>query len=200
MPHRVTELHSIMPIANIASVMAHGILSHEKAARSDHADISLPDVQDLRARTTVPGGLPLHQYANLYFCARNPMMYRLKGERLRLCVLQVDRKVLDLPGVVLTTGNAASNYSRFLPSPAGLRAIPFNDVFADYWTDDNPIEQMRKKSAKCAEVLVPHCVQLCFITGAYVSDSIDQSALLTAGFHLPITINAKMFFCGGADL
>jgi hypothetical protein len=32
MDARVTELHCIMPIANVASVMNDGILSHEQAA------------------------------------------------------------------------------------------------------------------------------------------------------------------------
>ncbi len=195
MPHRVTELHSIMPIANIASVMKHGILSHDDAARLDHADVSLADVQDTRAGKSVPGGLRLHQYANLYFCARNPMMYRRQDERSRLCVLRVDRRVLELEGVVLTTGNAASPYSRFLPSPAGLRAIAFDDVFADYWTDDDPFEQRRKKSAKCAEALVPNCVEPQFITGAYVSGEVGRDALTATGFGLPVTVNANMFFC-----
>lgn len=195
MPHRVRELHSIMPIANIASVMAHGILSHDQAVRLEHANVSMADVQDRRARKSVPGGLRLHEYANLYFCARNPMMYRRQDERSRLCVLRVDRRVLDLAGVVLTTGNAASKYSRFLPSPAGLRAIAFDDVFADYWTDEDPFEQMRKKSTKCAEVLVPHRVDPGFITGAYVSGETGRDTLTATGFGLPITVNANMFFC-----
>ena len=195
MSHRVTELHSIMPIANIASAMAHGILSHEGAARLDHADVSLADVQDRCARKSVPGGLRLHEYANLYFCARNPMMYRRQDERSRLCVLRVDRRVLELEGVVLTTGNAASPYSRFLSSPTGLRTISFDDVFADYWTDANPIEQRRKKSAKCAEVLVPNCVEAHFITGAYVRGETGRDALTSTGFGLPITVNSNMFFC-----
>ncbi len=29
MPQRVTELHCIMPIGNVPSVMQHGLLSHE---------------------------------------------------------------------------------------------------------------------------------------------------------------------------
>ncbi|HQL86881.1 MAG TPA: DUF4433 domain-containing protein [Lentisphaeria bacterium] len=194
MPHRVTELYCIMPIANVASVMVHGILSHDEAARLSHADISLAEVQKRREQKSVPGGLRLHEYANLYFCARNPMMYRRQGERERLCVLLVDRRLLESPGIVLSTGNAASDYSRFLSSPAGLQEIAWDDVFADYWTDENPLKQMRKKSAKCAEVLVPHCVKPCFITGAYVSCTTGRDALLATGFELPITINPDVFF------
>lgn len=48
MSHRVIELHCIIPIKNIPSIMKHGILSHEQASRLDHDDISLSNVQDKR--------------------------------------------------------------------------------------------------------------------------------------------------------
>jgi len=183
-----------MPIANVASVLAHGILSHAKAARLQHTDVSMADVQERRARKSVPAGLPLHEYANLYFCARNPMLYLRQNEHSQLCVLRVNRQVLNLPNVVLTTGNAAAKYSRFLALSDGLREIMFDDVFADYWTDEDYFVQMRKKSAKCAEVLVPHCIDSHFILGAYVSNATARDNLLATGFSLPITLNANMFF------
>ncbi|EQD40247.1 hypothetical protein B1B_14996, partial [mine drainage metagenome] len=74
MDSRVTELHSIMPISNIGSVMTHGVLSYERAARLAHHSVALQPVQDRRDQKQVPGGLKLHQYANLYFHARNPML------------------------------------------------------------------------------------------------------------------------------
>ena len=76
MDPRVTELHCIMPIDNINSVMTHGILSHERAAKLPHRSVALQPVQDRRDQKQVPGGLKLHQYANLYFHARNPMLYK----------------------------------------------------------------------------------------------------------------------------
>ena len=67
MDPRVVELHSIMPIANLPSVMAHGILSYERAAKLPHRSVALQPVQDRRDKKQVPGGLRLNQYANLYF-------------------------------------------------------------------------------------------------------------------------------------
>ena len=43
---RVTELHCIMPMANIGSVMAHGILSYERAARLAHHSVALQQVAE----------------------------------------------------------------------------------------------------------------------------------------------------------
>jgi ssDNA thymidine ADP-ribosyltransferase, DarT len=87
-----------MPIANIGSVLARGILSYERAAKLEHHSVALQPVQDKRDQKQVPGGLKLHRYANLYFHARNPMMFKRKDEGPDLCVLQVSTQVLDLNG------------------------------------------------------------------------------------------------------
>jgi hypothetical protein len=114
MDPRVTELHCIMPIANITSVMEHGILSYEHAAKLQHHSVALQPVQDRRDQKRVPGGLKLHQYANLYFHARNPMLYKRKDDVADLCILRVSVAALGGSGTVMTDCNAASDYVRFL--------------------------------------------------------------------------------------
>lgn len=184
-----------MPIENIPSVMENGILSHEKAIKLPHKDISLSDIQGRRDKVKI-GAYNLHQYANLYFCAHNPMLSRRRDQNDEICVLRVSKNILILPEVVLTDRNAGCDYryTSFFKSPQGLHKINFDLVFAEYWTDDDPIEYRRKKAAKCAEVLVPHCIKTCYILGAYVANEIAQTNLLNKGFNKPITINARMFF------
>ena len=60
MPHRVTELHNIMPIPNLASVKHYGILSHKAVDSLPHSDVTMPDVQEKRATVSIPTGLALH--------------------------------------------------------------------------------------------------------------------------------------------
>jgi hypothetical protein len=67
-------------------------------------------------------------------------------------------------------------------------------VFAEYWTDNNKFEYWRKKSIKCAEVLVPHCVETCYIEGAYVANKTTKVYLENKGFSTSIAINTHMFF------
>jgi hypothetical protein len=193
MSHRVIELHYIIPIKNIRFVMCYGILSHEQASKLDHDDISLADVQDRRDKIQV-GEYKLHQYSNLYFCARNPMMYKRRNQSDGLCVLQINRRVLNNPEVVLSDRNAASDYAKFYKSPEGLRHIDFDLVFAEYWTDPDQFEERRKKSIKCAEALIPHCVDARYIDGAYVANKTAEINLKNAGFNKPIAINAHIFF------
>jgi hypothetical protein len=95
---RVTELHYITPIANLASIVEVGILSHRRAAALAHASIAMEVIQDRRRDKRVPNGRPLHEYANTYFDARNPMMSRRRDERHQIAVVRISPDVLDLDG------------------------------------------------------------------------------------------------------
>src|SRR6266436_9104262 len=113
MDPRVTELQCIMPLENIRSVLKHGILSNERAAKLPHRSVALAEAQDKRDAKQVPGGLKLHQYANLYFHARNPMLYKSKDQAAELCVLRGSLDVRQLECGVISDQNAASDYVRF---------------------------------------------------------------------------------------
>lgn len=198
MSHRVIELHCIMPIENIPSVLQHGILSHERASKLPHASVALQEIQDRRSGKTVPNGLRLHQYANLYFCARNPMLYLRKPNHPNLCVVRVSRSVLDLQNVVITDQNAAGDWVRFYSYPDGLKWINFDYVFADSWQDEDERTGWRKKATKCAEVLVPGVVAPGLITGFYTCDAHTKAKVegILAGINsqLIVTLNSHLFF------
>ena len=194
MPHRVTELHCIMPIANVPSVMKSGILSYEQATKLAHHSVAMTEIQDRRDKVQVPGGLRLHQYANLYFHARNPMMFKRKDQAGHLCVLRVSRDVFTMNGVVLADQNASSGYVRFL-SPPQIRLIDFDLVYADDWRHPNDsIAYYRHKAAMCAEVLVPKAVPSGLIVGAYVPSKQAAHTLAATGFNQAIQVNAHLFF------
>ena len=119
MDPRVSEFHCIMPMAKAGSIMKHGILSYERAAKLEHHSVAMQPVQDKRDRKRVPGGLKLHQYANLYFHARNPMMFKRlfeAGESVR------DRESLHrclARRNCVSDQNAASDYVRFFIRSSG---------------------------------------------------------------------------------
>src|SRR6266496_6085780 len=52
---------------NLASILANGILSHNKARGLPHHDFSLDWMQDQREKIIPETGRQLHDYANLYF-------------------------------------------------------------------------------------------------------------------------------------
>ena len=188
------ELHYITPIVNVPSIMERGILSHKRAAKIVHESVAMPEIQDRRAKVVVPRGRPLHEYANLYVCARNVMMYKRKGHHREVCVLKVNTDVLDVPEVVVTDANASGDYVRFAAAPRGLAIVDRELTFAEYWTDPNPILYYQKKAAKCAEVLVPDWVDPRFIAGAYVSCEGSLARMRELDVDLHVTVDSHLFF------
>lgn len=190
----LTELHYITPMVNLASIMQAGLLCHHGVAKLTHQSVAMPELQDKRAKIVVPGGMALHSYVNLYICSRNPMMYKRKDQHSTLCVLRISPDVLDLPKVVVSDCNAASDYTRFAAAPSGLSIVDRELTFAEYWTDQNPIEKYRKAARKCAEVLVPHSVPARYIIGAYVSCANSQQTFEALQSGLDCVVNAHLFF------
>jgi hypothetical protein len=175
--------------------MARGVLSHSRAREIEHVTVAMPEIQERREGKRVPGGRPLHEYANLYVCARNPMMYKRKEAHHQLCVLRVSTAVLDLGEVIIADRNASSAYARFGAAPGALDMLQHGVIFAEYWTHpDDSIEQMRYKSFKCAEVLVPDRVDPVHIVGAYVSCEESRLRLAQEAPRLPVIINRHLFF------
>lgn len=194
MDARVTEFHCIMPIGNIPSVLALGILSHERAAALAHHSVAMQPIQDRRDQKSIPGGLKLHQYANVYFHARNPMMSKRRNEAQSLCVLRVDTAILNIAGTVLADQNASSNYVRFL-HPSQWSELDFDDIYAMDWRHPgDDIAYWRHKARKCAEVLVPAVVPAGYLAGAYVVDATAQARLAAQGFTMPVTVDPVLFF------
>jgi hypothetical protein len=88
--------------------------------------------------------------------------------------------------------NAASAYVRFL-HPSQWELLDFDDIYAMNWLHPDTITYWRKKGRKCAEVLVPHCVECRFLTGAYVVDA-AAGRRLALEFDLPVEVNPVLFF------
>ena len=191
----ITELYFIAPIANVTSILKYGILSNSRSSRLPHCSVAMQDIQTRRKSKKIPGAGWLHNYANLYFDAHNPMLSKLRSQNQEICILRIDVTVLDLPGVIIADCNAASDYVRFYPVTDGLSNIDKDKLFAKYWTHpDNLYEEWEHKSIKCAEVLVPDRVESTYITGAYVANSEAMSSFEQLGIKLPVCVKNDIFF------
>src|SRR3990172_12075777 len=162
------ERHYITAIATVPSMLRYGILSHVQAEQLEHDSVAMPEIQQLRENKLIPGARSLHEYANLYFDAHNPMLSKCRARNDAICVLRVAATVLDFPGAIVTDRNAASGWARFWPAAAGLGNLDRERIFARYWTHrDDPYDEMSHKSEKCAEVLVPDRVDAPHIIISY---------------------------------
>lgn len=190
------ELHYIAHVDNVPSICARGILSHRKAVAIGHRSIADSEVQDRRKRRRVPGGLLLHDYANLYITARNPMLFkRIKDGLLeQLCVFAISPSVLDLEDVVITDRNAAAFGCRFKPALEGLGDVDSELVARTYWKDGDALEQERCWNAKFTEVLVPDQVEPHHLTSIYVGTQAAEKPLSALGTQLNIEWDKDLFF------
>ena len=187
---RVTELHFITSFENVASILATGIRCHNHMKTLEHKSVADPEVQVRRASKKVPGGLKLHDYANLYFDARNVMMYVLPKKN-EIAVIRVSRSVLEVPGVVIADRNAASGAASFRPVATGIELLDEDAIYAEWWNESYDARQLR-----CAEVLVPAVVPPEYIEGIYVGREQSKDALtsLLEGPPIAIEVRAHIFF------
>lgn len=199
----VAELHYIAHIDNLDSILDHGILSRYRAKRllgGSMKSIANPEILARRDNRRIPGGLPLNRYANLFFNARNAMLYSMplkQGIPFRnITVLRVDPSILYLPGIVITDINAAAEES---PSwhtvEEGLSLIDKEELFAEYWTHDNPMEERYHRQRMMAEVLVPDVVPPKYILGTYLHSDHNLTPL-SKYERLDLAVFKYIFFLG----
>lgn len=193
----IKALYYICHIENLPSIMQKGIACYNRAQKLKHNVIHDPSVQERRKNKQIPGGGKLHDYANLYFNPRNAMMYKRKDLHREICILTIDPKILNATSVVISDMNASSDYARFY-SPKDLDKLDEKLIFAKDWTHRDPIEYFKRKSAVCAEVLVPNFVPSSFINGIYVSCNESREnvkrLLVTSPLHGKVIINNDLFF------
>ena len=190
--------HDITDMANVLSILEHGILSHRLAARTAHGHVSVADteVQARRARKRIWLGHSsrfVHDYANLYLDARNAMLFILlragQGNRTRAG----NRPQRCWISRASSSPTGMQRASPGFPAVEGIAALDEATVSAQWWNDSADAKQRRM-----AEALVPDRVPSSLIRGAYVPD--DQAATRLSGHlgrqFLPIQVHPWLFFRG----
>jgi len=191
----ITELHYITPIANVPSIIKYGILSNKLSQKLPHESLAMEEIQSRRKNKQIPGARKLHEYANFYFDAHNPMLSKRRDQNDQICILRIDPSILDFPDLIVSDKNASSNYVRFHTVEAGLKTLDKNKVFARFWLhSDNQFEEWAHKSAKCAEVLVPDKVGPKYVLGAYVANRTALKAFKQLNIQLTVCIKGDIFF------
>ena len=175
------ELFYITHIENIPSIMKNGIMCYERAKNLKHKSIALEEVQERRDRKRIPNGRLLHEYVNLYFNPRNPMMYKRRAYYKEICVLSVNPIILEYEGVVVSDMNAARELCKFLEPKVALTTLDFNEIY-------------RLRGSLCAEVLIPDKVPYEYIQCAYVAKDELKNIFKEYGFDKPVQVKPYIFF------
>jgi len=190
----IQEFHYITPIDTVPSILQCGILCHNKAESIEHVSIAMPEIQERRKNKPIPGAGYLHDYVNLYIDAHNPMLSKRREQNNEICVLRIDKAILDIEGIIIADRNASSDWVRFGSVDEGLSLIDKERVFSRFWLHNDLIEEWRHKSEKCAEVLVPETVEPRFIKGAYVANKEALVRFQKLNCGLTVLIKSDIFF------
>jgi len=193
--NEVNELFYISHIENVPSIIKHGILSHNESKKINSFSIAMPEIQQKRKDKIIPGAGKLHDYANLYFDAHNPMLSKCREHNDKICILCINSGILDQPGIIISDQNAASDYAGFYDVYYGLKKLDKHMVYAESWKHpDDEIMEWRHKSVKCAEILIPKGVSPKYITRAYVANKEAMKLFTDLKIELNVEIKSGIFF------
>jgi O-acetyl-ADP-ribose deacetylase (regulator of RNase III) len=194
----INQLYYITHIDNLPSILEHGILSHRliQKEKINFTPIYSEDIVSRRSHRIVSNDKTLWDFANLYFLARNPMLYKVKCDKSieQIIVLGVRKDVMDTKGVFITDGNAANLPTTIVPrSKVGKESwaeISAN-IEREWWSQGD--DSKRKIMAEC---LVPESVPPGYIQTIYTAnlDVREKVERIIQGSDTPIVPQADMFF------
>jgi hypothetical protein len=182
---------------NVPSMLRHGILSHASVLEREvhYRAIYDSEIVSNRQGKLAPDGQSLWQFANVYFQARNPMMYRVVHEKGKndLAVIGLNNSVLNLPGVFITDGNAANIGTNFYRQREGMSALAetWDIITGEWW---NSMDGSKRKIM--AECLVPGNIPSEYIHSVYVANQkiADELRLAIGPSRIPVVPEPNLFF------
>jgi len=193
----IRSLFYITHIDNVASIVRRGILAHAEVERQQVPFTPIYDdsIVSRRKETSTPDGRSLWDYANLYFQARNPMMYRVIHEKKKdfLAVVAVRSAIMGTAGVLITDGNAANAPTQFFNSVEGLKVVSANwkTIQDDWWRQDDGSK--RRIMAECLVLgqVAPEYVEAVYVANSDVKKKLEEELRNTKVNVIP---EPKMFF------
>ncbi len=191
------EFYYITHIDNLKSILQHGILSRSKRRSlwnrikfSNTKSIHNEDVIQRRKNKKFKNK-SLWDYANVYFQARNPMLYTVTHNKFKaedIVVLQINSDIIQGDNIGITDGNAASENTRiFGDKEQGLNALNSEQFEKEYWNESDKRQLM-------AELLVYECIPKEKIIGIYTASEKTAKKIRMNLGPLNIIPNHKMFF------
>ncbi|MBI2071032.1 MAG: DUF4433 domain-containing protein [Elusimicrobia bacterium] len=196
MAFQIRELYYITHIDNLPSIVAEGILSHELVLSKGLRYTPVYDEQIIAGRRErTAGGRNLLSFANLYFQARNAMLYRVLYEKSPndIVVLGISRDILRRPDIFISDGGLGSPQSSVLPPQEGLKNIDSlrKELDSEYWKPEDGSK--RKMMAEC---LVPDLVPPDLINTIYVAshEAAEKVRSMSLPDRLAIVPQMPLFF------
>ncbi len=156
----IRALYYITHIDNLPSILANGLLSHERIRSEDvqNTTIYLEHLVNKRGNKYTSDGKNLWHYANLFFQPRNPMLFSViksKGKQ-NITVLRISNTVLQRQGIFITDGIASNKLTQIYPLSEGLEILQAQENMfqSSAWISWNHSDKVKRQLM--AECLVPN--------------------------------------------
>ena len=199
--YQIRCFYHITYVENLPGTLKEGLLCRNKV--KEYHDISNLEIQDYRHYKRIPPypKLTLHDCVPLFVAPKPPMLSALREQQPEIIYLHIDPKILTLPQVVFTDGNARNNATRFYNRLDELSNLDWEILRMTYWGSDDPIKHKENKRRRSAEVLIPECIPPLYIQRITVMTPDTQRRVLNivketkkeirviidAGMYYPIT-------------
>jgi len=193
----IKELYYITHYENVPSILKRGIFCHQIIEEENipFTPIYNKEIVSRRAQRQVSGGKSLWAFANLYFQARNPMLYKVVHDKPldEIVVLGVRRDVMNLKGTFIADGNAANSPTTIFPH-SKLTKAQWADITSntqkEWWNQEDGSK--RKIMAEC---LVPERIAPDYIDTIYTPNlNVKEKLESILPVEKPIVPEADMFF------
>jgi hypothetical protein len=193
----IKGLYYITHVKNLSSILRLGILSHKLVEDKGISYTRIYDEEIVAARKDklAPDGKSLWSFANLYFNARNPMLYRVKYEKPLddIAVVCVNPNILQRPDIFITTGNARASQSAILTQDVGIKELPrIKRAFDIVWWKPEDGSK-RKIMAECLvpDLVLPEHIQAIYVANHKIREKVE-AMLRPSG--IPVIPEPNMFF------
>ncbi len=191
--HNIRYLYHMTDLRNLASVLQHGLLSHNEAHRRGlvSEDISNQEVNKRRGETSIDD-TPLHDYVNFYFQPKNPMLSVKRDIQSQIVFLGADPRLLLEQTTVFSDGNAAADRTTFYRGTNLLDRLPWEAINAAYW-----IDFADGKRIKCAEILVYPKVEVSNVLRIFCYPAARETTVqlvAASGLNIPVEVARHFYF------
>ncbi|HZY95458.1 MAG TPA: DarT ssDNA thymidine ADP-ribosyltransferase family protein [Candidatus Bathyarchaeia archaeon] len=198
------QLYYITHVDNIRSIAQHGVLSHEEVNNRGIKFTPIYDesIVESRKNKSTPDKKSLWKYANLYFQPRNAMLYRVSIEKSidQIAIVTVDsRSVINGPGVMITTGNAAHHLTEIIPTTPRKRIgeafSKFREAIQlDFWREDDGTKRMMMAECLVPDRVPPEAITTIYTPGQETADQARASLNSAGRGTISVIPNPHMFF------
>lgn len=197
MAYQAHGLYYITHIANLPSILEHGILSRAEIERRGFTPRTIDNsaINNIRKDKLTPAGKSLWDYASFYFQPRNPMLYQaLQGpENKNIVILQIDRKVISSQKDTWVMDGNAAQPTNIYPCESKTILAVSKGLDIEYWSEADGTKHKIMAECLIQGAVAPQFIEHIFTANATLAQHVKT---LTDVYFPSISVspNAHMFF------